>query len=273
MSGHIDGTGAEEQGDLGKGVIDDMDQSTLNTGRGQQGDTHDDIGKLADRGVGQPGLQVVFGQGEDRGHQHGEADKIGGRDTKVEGIHGIDPKDIEHDPGGAEDTDLDDGHGMEKGGDRGRGDHGTGQPVVKGHDAVLGKTEETEDIEHDNQCLVDIGREDAGRDIGGKVEGAGQHIDENHGRQQEGLGGCCQVDNVFPGAMIAFFILMMGDQRIGADGDDLVKEVQGEKIVGEGHTDGTEDGQREAGIEPGLGMFVQAPHISHGIEDGDGPER
>ena len=65
---------------------------------------------------------------------------------------------------------------------------------------------------------------------------------------------------------------MMGNQRIGADRDDLVEEVEGEEVVGEGHTDGTEDGQGETGVETGLGMFVQSPHIAHGIEDGDGPE-
>ena len=85
VGGHVDGPGTEEQGDLGKGVVDDMDQPALDGRRGQQGHAEDDVGELADRGIGQPGLEVVLGQGDHRGDDDGEADKIGGGNAEVEG--------------------------------------------------------------------------------------------------------------------------------------------------------------------------------------------
>ncbi len=66
---------------------------------------------------------------------------------------------------------------------------------------------------------------------------------------------------------------MMGNQRIGADRDDLVEEVQGKEVVGKGDPDGPERCQGKTGIEAGLGMFLEAPHIAHGVEDGNDPQR
>ena len=192
---------------------------------------------------------------------------------RLKAVHQVDPEDVEHDPGGAEHADLDHGHRMEQGGDRGRGDHGTGQPVMKRHDAVLGKAEEAEDIEHDHHRLAQRRREDAGGDVGGEIKRAGQHIDQDHGRQQEDLGGGGQVDDIFPASFVAFLVLVMGDQRIGADGDDLVEEIQGEQVVGEGHPDGPEDRQGKTGVEPGLGMLLEAAHVAHRIKDRNHPQR
>ena len=85
VRGDIDGAGAEEQGDLGKGVVGDVDDPALDSGRGQQRHTQDDVGELADRGVGQPRLQVVLAQGDDRGRQNGERNEVGRGDAQVEG--------------------------------------------------------------------------------------------------------------------------------------------------------------------------------------------
>ena len=39
MGRHIDGTGAEKEGDFGEGVVDNMDQSAFNSGGGQKSHT------------------------------------------------------------------------------------------------------------------------------------------------------------------------------------------------------------------------------------------
>jgi len=162
---------------------------------------------------------------------------------------------------------------MEQGRDRCRGDHRSRQPVVERHDAVLGKTEETEDIEHRHQHLVHVVGEDPGRDVGGEVEGAGQYIDQDHRRQQEELGGRRQVNDVFTCPFVTFRVLMMGDQWVGADRNDLVEQIHRQKIVGKGHPDGPEDRKGETGVEAGLGVFFEPPHIPHRIVNGDGPQR
>jgi hypothetical protein len=116
-------------------------------------------------------------------------------------------------------------------------------------------------------------RKDAGSDVVAEVQGAGQHVDQDHGRQHETFGGSGQIDDVFLGTFVAFFILVMSHQRIGADADDLVEEVHGQQIVGKGYADGAEQRQGKAGVETGLGMFMQAAHISGRIEHCQDPEK
>ena len=70
---------------------------------------------------------------------------------------------------------------------------------------------------------------------------ASQNIDKNHGRQYESLCSRSQVNNVLPGPSIPFFILMMSDQWVGADADNLIKEIQGKKVVRKSHTDSPEE--------------------------------
>jgi len=253
-------------------VVGNVDQPALDAAGGQEGDAEDDVGKLADRGVGQPRLQIIFTQGDDRGDQDGKGDEIGGGDAQVQSGHGVDPEDVKHHPGGGEDPDLDHRHGVQQGTDRSRRDHRRGQPVVQGHDARLGKPQQTEDIEHGHQPGVVTGWKDAGGDIGGEIQGAGQHIDQDHRRQQQSLGGGSQVNDVLTGAGVGFLILMMGDQGVGADADNLVKEIHGEEVVGEGHPDRPEQRQGEAGVEAGLGVFFEAAHIAHGVEDRQHPQ-
>ena len=58
----------------------------------------------------------------------------------------------------------------------------------------------------------------------------------------------------------------MSNQRISADTDNLIKEIHGKKVIRKGYADGTENSQSKTGVKPGLRMFLQPPHISHGIK-------
>jgi hypothetical protein len=106
----------------------------------------------------------------------------------------------------------------------------------------------------------------------GEIEVTDLNINENKGREEKEFCGCGQIDDVFSSTVIRFFILMMSDQRIGADRDDLIKKIEGKQVVCKGDTDGPEYGQGETGIEPGLTGFVVSPHIPHGIKDGYNPQ-
>jgi len=162
---------------------------------------------------------------------------------------------------------------MKQGGNRSRGDHGSRQPVMERHHTVFGKAENTEYVKDGHQKGVYLCRKNTGTDIGGKIQGAGQHIDKDHGRQDKALGGSGQINNIFSGPGIAFLVLMMRNKWISADTDNLIKEIQGKKIIGKSHSDGTEEGQGKTGVKPGLGMFLQAAHIAHGVKYSYNPEK
>jgi len=263
VGGNVDGTGTEEQGDFGEAVVDNVDQSALDTWCGKQCHTHNNIGELADCRIRQPRFQIILGKGDDGSDDHGEADKIGGGDAEIQGMHGIGTEHVQHDPGCAEHSDLDDGNRMKQRGNRCRCNHRPGQPMMKWHDPVFGKTEDAEDVQHDDQRLVHIGGEDTRGDVCGEIERSGQDIDENHGRQEKGLGGRGEIDQIFASAVVSFLVLMVGNQRIGADRDDFIKQVHGKEVVGEGNPYGAKDGQGETGVKASLGMFVQPPHVPH----------
>ena len=120
--------------------------------------------------------------------------------------------------------------------------------------------------------MVNVGGNNAGANVVGKIEGAAQNINQDHGRQNQAFGGGGQVGEIFFAAFIALFILMMGHQRIGADADDFVKQIQGEQIVGKGAAHGAEQGQGEAGVETRLRVLLQAAHIAGRVKHRDHPE-
>ena len=109
-------------------------------------------------------------------------------------------------------------------------------------------------------------------DVVGEVQGAGQHVDQHHRRQDQALGGGGQVDQVFLAALVAFLVLVMGDQRIGADADDLVEQIKREQVVGERAADGAEQRQGEAGVEARLRVLVEAAHVAGRVEDRQHPQ-
>ncbi len=161
---------------------------------------------------------------------------------------------------------------MKQGTDRSRGYHGTGQPVMHRHYTVFCKTDDTANIEDDHQSTTHIGRENTCVNIISKIQAAGQHIDKNHCRQQQTFGCGGQVDNILACPGIALLVLVVGDQRIGTDGNNLVEEIHGKKIICKGDSHGSKKRKRETGIKARLCMLIQRPHIAHGIKCRHNPE-
>ena len=89
----------------------------------------------------------------------------------------------------------------------------------------------------------------AGVDVGGEVEGAGENVDQHHRRQDQALGGGREVGQIFLSAFVTFLVLVMRHQRISRDADDFVEEVKREQVVGERAADCAEQRQREAGAD------------------------
>ena len=130
---------------------------------------------------------------------------------------------------------------MEQRTDRCRGNHGAWQPVMERHDTILGKSKNAADIQYGYQGGVNVWRQNTSAYVRCKIKVAGQNIDKDHGRQYKSLCSCGQVNNILPGPGIPFFILVMSDQWVGADTDDLIKEIQGKKVVRKSHTNSPEE--------------------------------
>ena len=65
MGGNVNRAGAQEERDLGHGVIRHMRDATDDPARRQERGAHDDVGELADRREGQAGLQIVLPESQE----------------------------------------------------------------------------------------------------------------------------------------------------------------------------------------------------------------
>jgi hypothetical protein len=144
---------------------------------------------------------------------------------------------------------------------------------VQRHHPVLGETEDAENVEH----VTSTGLAPSGRIpvlmLSAKSRVPVSDVDQDHRRQDQALGGGGQVNDVLLGPFVALPVLVMGDQGVGADADDFIEEIEGEEVVGKGDPHGPEQGQGETGVEPGLGMLVQPPHVAGRVENRQNPEK
>jgi hypothetical protein len=90
----------------------------------------------------------------------------------------------------------------------------------------------------------------------GKIQGAALNVNQNHGRQQKSLGSEHQINNIFSATKIPFLVLVVCNQRIGKDGNDFIKQIEGEQIGGKCRPHGAADSHSVAKVESCLGMFA-----------------
>ena len=141
------------------------------------------------------------------------------------------------------------------------------------HDGRLGEAENVEPVGQAHEHRIGGRRKDAVNDVADmKVQGAAEDIGKDQGRQEKELAGTDQVNQIFLRSGVGFEILVMRDQGIGEQGDDFVKQVQGEDIAGKGDALGTEDGDREAKVVPRLGVFLEGTHVADVVGRGHPPQ-
>jgi hypothetical protein len=105
------------------------------------------------------------------------------------------------------------------------------------------------------------------------IERPAQDVREDHGREEEELRGAHEVDQILAAACIPLLVLVVGDERIGEHGDDLVEKIERRHVGGEGHALGTEDGHRKTHIVARLSMLAQAPHVPYVVARRQEPEK
>ena len=141
-------------------------------------------------------------------------------------------------------------------------------PAVKRHDGRLANTEHVERQEHrGGKCLRLI--EDA---TGTKIHRPGDIPGTDNGEQQKEYRGGQQDSQVDPTAQLGLLGSRMGDQRIGREGEHLIKDEQGEKVASIGYAHHRRDGDGKTDIESGLIGLLVTPHVADGVQSGDQPQ-
>ena len=233
-----------------------------------QGAPEDDVGELAHGRVCEPRLEVVLGHRHQRGDQDGGAGGVHQPDAGRGLPQQVEAEDVEEHLQHREDPRLDHGHRVQQGADRGRGDHGRGQPAVKGDERRLACPEGVEQEQAgDGGAAVSL--EDAPL---GELEGAGQVPGPEQGRQQEEERGAEQDAEIDAAAAAGGRGAPVGHQRVGREGQDLVGEEQREQVAREGDRQGGADGNGEEEEEPGLRGLVVAAHVPDRVAGGDDPQ-
>lgn len=86
----------------------------FHTTLGQHGHTHDNVGKVAHRAVGNPRLDIVLGERDQGRRDDGEGRHIGRGHAQPQIMQGIQAEAGEHDSAHGKGARLDHGHRMEK---------------------------------------------------------------------------------------------------------------------------------------------------------------
>ena len=60
-----------------------------------------------------------------------------------------------------------------------------------------------------------------------KIQGTGKMVGDQHGWQSQTDGAPQNIEKIFPAGAPGLGILVMGDQRIGSQGEHLIKEIHG----------------------------------------------
>src|SRR6187200_1051172 len=95
-------------------------------------------------------------------------------------------------------------------------------------------------------------RQDARIDAERKVQGSAEHVNHHHGRQNQTFGRARQIRQILPGPLITFLVLVMRDERIGANTYYFVEQVKSQQVVRKRAADGAEQGERKTGVKASL---------------------
>ena len=137
------------------------------------------------------------------------------------------------------------------------------------HQRRLADAEQEHRIEHREQRRTAV----AGQNPAvAELRGPGQQIGPDDGRQQQADRGRQQNREIDTRSALRILIALVGDQRPGGQGHELVAHEQRHEIAGKGNPLRRGDRQRETQEEPGLVLLRVAAHIADGIQRGQRPK-
>ena len=201
-----------------------------------------DVTELANGRIGQPCFQVVLGHGDEGRRQNG---KGGNPDQPVcRACLGeqINAEDIDHHLQHSEHTGFHHGDRMQQRADGCRCHHGGGKPAMERHQGCLADTEHVERQQEGQEDRLYLIGEDTAF---GEVERAGGYPGPDHGGKLQADGRAYQDAEIDPRAALGFFSLLVGDQRVGREGQHFVEDEEREHVPGKSDAHGAGDGQGE----------------------------
>ena len=249
-------------------MIHHVKQSALQPFGGEHKRAQEDVAEVAHGGVGQPALHVPLanrhGAAEhDAEHGHDQADRL-----RPGAAHQIRAEAVVAETDDREGARLDHRHRVQQGRDRGGGYARRGQPVMEGEDGRLdAKAQETQH-KHGKEQLhrrVLERRDAAGDEVGvaGEVHHRGQR-EEGHRRAAQ------RVVHILAARVDGLRLHAVHDQEQRCQGQQLVEDVEGHQVLGEG------DAQRDRVAEQVEAEEVVFPalvrHVLKGVQRGKRPQ-
>ena len=179
---HLDRARTEEERDLAHRVHGDVEPSAEDAAGGRERSAEHDVGELAHRRVGEPGLEVVSGERDDRGDQ----DRCGGYVHQPGGAPAlreqVDPDHVDDDLQHGEDTRFYHRDRVQQRAHGCRRDHRCRQPAVKRHERRLADAERVQGEQRDGGPGVRARGQDP---AGSELEGPGELPGPDDGKEQE----------------------------------------------------------------------------------------
>ncbi len=237
-------------------------------GRRQRRAEHD-VGQLADGRIGQPGLEVVLGQRDERGRDDREAGDVHQPHAGAAARQQVDPEDVDDDLEHREHAGLDHGNRVQQRADRRRRDHRRRQPAMERHQRRLARAEGEQREQDDELAAVDRSGEDPARrefQRAGPPPRPGQAEQEHPDRRGQ------QDTEVNAPRSSRLFRAVVRHERVRREREDLVEQEQRQQVARQSDAHRGGDGDRETDVEPRLRTLVAPAHVADRVERGDDPQ-
>ena len=273
MTGDVDRSRRKEEGDLAVGVHGDVQGAAFDGHRERHCCTENDVVQLADGRIGEACFQFRAGQGDDGCQQDGARCKPGDDFCTPTAPHHFGPYQFGRDLQHGEDSGLDDGDRVQQGTDRGRCNHGIGQPLVQREDGGFTGAEEEEQNQH--RRLTRSGRAVEDSAIF-EIEGSGPHPRQHRGGEHEEGRRTDEDSQVDATGTLRLRLAGVGHQRPGAEGHHLVEEEKSQHVGTEGDAHRRKDGHGEGApvaLLPLEIFSVQPVHVAVGVDGVEDPQR
>ena len=261
------GSGGEEGQDLHHGVNDEVQKGRRQRRKGHNGSGEEDVRQVRHRGVSQPPLEVPLLHRHTGGEQDGDKGQSHHRllrprphqDLRAEGV--VDQADA------GEGTGFHHGHRMQECRHRGRRHRRSGQPCVQGPDGRLDAKAYKGQHEHRQQQLpiAGVARQMAAQcEVLRIVDNEKNQPDKGQRRPAHGVDGV--LDAGLPGGGGHG----LHHQRQRGQCQQLIEQIHGHHVPGEGHSQRHTEGDGEK--RPEHGQMLLVAHVVEGVQHGEGPQ-
>ena len=140
---------------------------------------------------------------------------------------------------------------------------------MKWHEGGLANAKHEEHKQHCPSALAHAVSHDP---TGNKFQCSGECVGHHHGRKQQANRGAQEHPKVDAGPALGLLGPLVGNQRIGRQGEDLIEDEQREHVLREGNANGCKNCNRKAGKKSCLVFLAGTAHVTNCIDRGEYPK-